>query len=60
MHIYMHRITRVSVDEIDIQDATGAFVRDLMIESEEGDFKITLFSDNRDSLIVSSDTRTLE
>ena len=60
MHIYMHRITRVSVDEIDIQDATGTFVRDLMIESEEGDFKITLFSDNRDNLIVSSDTRTLE
>jgi len=56
----MHRITDVSVDEISRQDETGSFVRELMIESEDGDFKITLFSDNRDNLIVSSDTRTLE
>jgi len=60
MHIYMHRITDLSVDEINRQDETGSFVRELMIRSEDGDFEITLFSDNRDSLIVSSDTRTLE
>jgi len=56
----MHRITDLSVDEINRQDETGSFVRELMIRSEDGDFEITLFSDNRDSLIVSSDTRTLE
>jgi len=60
MHVYMHRITSVSVDEIDHQKETGAYVRDLIIKSEDGDFTISVFSDNRDNLIVSSDTRTLE
>jgi len=55
----MHRITDVNVNEIS-RSETGYFIRELMIESEDGDFKITLFSDNRDNLIVSSDTRTLE
>lgn len=60
MHFYMHRIKGVSVDVIDHQYETGSFVRKMTIESEDGDLEITLFSDNKDNLVVTSDTRTLE
>lgn len=60
MHIYMHRITGISFDDIERQTETGSFVRQLTIDSEAGDFQITLFSEDRDTLVVTSDTRTLE